>query len=217
MIQTTYFPNTEPNNYWSSHTSPSRAGVVYFNNGTDYNWPPSDNTHLVYVRCVRGEQATQILTDNGDGTVTDSSTGLMWQQDEPGKKGWNDALVYCNNLVFPSTGGYSDWRLPNVKELEWLMDETLNYDQARPFFPGFPLIGGTTYLASTTESASTFVITSGSVWSVGSSYAGVMIAGKSASYPSNIRCVRSALLSRLMREAILLPYIRRFRMPMMQL
>ena len=66
-------------------------------------------------------------TDNGDGTVTDNVTGLMWEQktddggpqDKDNKYTWKDALAYCENLVL---GGYSDWRMPTPKELERLVD-----------------------------------------------------------------------------------------------
>jgi len=60
------------------------------------------------------------LTDNGDGTVTDNVTGLMWEkktddegaQDKDTVYTWKDALSYCENLY---AGDYVDWRLPNVK------------------------------------------------------------------------------------------------------
>ena len=52
---------------------------------------------------------------NGDGTVTDGNTGLIWQQQDDGtERNWNDASSYCNAL---SLGGQSDWRLPTDKEL----------------------------------------------------------------------------------------------------
>ena len=61
------------------------------------------------------------FTNNGDSTVTDNLTGLMWAQNANagGSKTWSDALTYCNGLTL---GGHSDWRLPNVKELLSLID-----------------------------------------------------------------------------------------------
>lgn len=59
--------------------------------------------------------------NNGNGTVTDSGTNLMWLRAEGGFMPWDDALSYCGGL---SLGGYSDWRLPNIKELESLTDDT---------------------------------------------------------------------------------------------
>jgi hypothetical protein len=73
------------------------------------------------------------FVDHGDGTVTDTCTGLMWQKgtvdvngsgaietEWPGDRlTWSDALTYCENLDF---AGHSDWRLPNVRELQSIVD-----------------------------------------------------------------------------------------------
>jgi hypothetical protein len=85
------------------------------------------------------------LLNNGNGTVTDNSTGLVWQQDEPGAMTWGDALSYCEGL---SLGGNSDWRLPNVRELESLTDDE-RYNPAidTSFFPN---TYASRYWASTT-------------------------------------------------------------------
>lgn len=54
------------------------------------------------------------LTDNGDGTVTDLSSGLMWEQKDSGRgMDWEDALAYAESVT---TAGYDDRRLPNIKE-----------------------------------------------------------------------------------------------------
>lgn len=50
---------------------------------------------------------------NPDGTVTDTVTGLMWQQDDGGEMTFESALLYCDSLT---TGGYTDWRLPSAHE-----------------------------------------------------------------------------------------------------
>ncbi|WP_045213233.1 DUF1566 domain-containing protein [Desulfonatronovibrio magnus] len=55
--------------------------------------------------------------DNGDGTLTDYGSGLMWQKATPGYMDWPDARRYPSNL---SLGGYSNWRLPTWNELERL-------------------------------------------------------------------------------------------------
>lgn len=64
-------------------------------------------------------------TDNGDGTVTDNVTGLMWAQDQSEEsKTWTDAASYCENL---SLGGYSDWRMPTIKELWSIRDQSTGW------------------------------------------------------------------------------------------
>jgi hypothetical protein len=77
-----------------------------------------------YVMYVRGNTNYGInnFYDNGDGTITDSATGLMWKQDDDGQgMEWQDALSYAENSTY---AGYSDWRLPNAKELQSIVDYT---------------------------------------------------------------------------------------------
>jgi hypothetical protein len=60
------------------------------------------------------------FVDNGDGTITDNATGLMWMhEDSKVAMNWKDALSYAENLSF---AGHSDWRLPDVKELQSIVD-----------------------------------------------------------------------------------------------
>ena len=57
---------------------------------------------------------------NGDGTVTDTRTGLMWQQ-EGSSIGmtWEEAMNHCENIV---DAGFTDWRLPTIKELSSIVN-----------------------------------------------------------------------------------------------
>lgn len=85
-----------------------------------------------YVRCVRGDEDYGInnFMDNDDGTITDLSTGLMWMKADSGKTmNWEEALSYSENLEY---GGYSDWRLPNAKELQSIVDYTHAPDATDP-------------------------------------------------------------------------------------
>jgi hypothetical protein len=61
-------------------------------------------------------------TDNGDGTVTDNTTGLMWQQDNSAPTTMNQsaAFTYCSTTV--TAGGHHDWRLPSKIELLSIVD-----------------------------------------------------------------------------------------------
>jgi hypothetical protein len=85
---------------------------------------PSVNCPSGHVCLLNGTCAWPSYTDNGDGTVTDNLTGLVWQQavppnpcgvdgsslDGPGLCGQADANKYCQGL---NLGGYATgWRLP---------------------------------------------------------------------------------------------------------
>lgn len=101
----------------------------------------------LFSLCIFNSSArAATLADNGNGTVTDSGTGLVWQQGEPDYMAWGNALNYCEGL---SLGGANDWRLPNVKELESLTDDAL-YSPAidTTYFPNAISSG---YWSSTTH------------------------------------------------------------------
>ena len=68
--------------------------------------------------------AQSTYTTNGDGTVTDASTGLMWQQSDGGEKKWEDSAGYCKSL---NLANQKDWRLPRANELfQILKHDALN-------------------------------------------------------------------------------------------
>ncbi len=77
---------------------------------------------LFYVLYVRGNPAygQNALVDNNDGSITDKATGLTWMQADSGTgMDWSQALAYCESS---QASGQSDWRLPNVKELQSIVD-----------------------------------------------------------------------------------------------
>jgi hypothetical protein len=138
-IDAAYFPNTVAHLYWSSTTGAGNTDYAWsmnFSNGSDYGYDIGyglKSSHY-YVWAVRGGPAYGELIDNGDGTVSDTSTGLMWQQaTAPVTYTWQDALSYCENLTL---AGKSDWRLPTIKELDSIVDLT-QYNPAIniTFFP----------------------------------------------------------------------------------
>ena len=84
---------------------------------------PVTKDFLVYLCRGNAQYGTNDYQDNGDGTVTDNATGLMWQQDDSGSGMlWADALVYAIDANATNLLGYSDWRLPNAKELQSIVD-----------------------------------------------------------------------------------------------
>lgn len=121
---------------------PAASGLPYTGQNVCYGFV--ENAGWQEVPCdqvsCRGQDAQYAtgcpsegrFTDNGDGTVTDHCTGLMWQKDTADVNGdgqiphdgsdavpWCDALAYCENLSY---AGRDDWRLPNVRELQSIVD-----------------------------------------------------------------------------------------------
>lgn len=84
--------------------------------------------NAMHFRLVRGNQdyGKNLYHDNGDGTVTDSATMLMWQKTDDGvARDWLSSISYCESL---SLGGYDDWHLPTAKELQSLVDYSRSPD-----------------------------------------------------------------------------------------
>ncbi len=88
--------------------------------------------------------------DNGNGTVTDKVTGLMWQKQDNGTPlNWFSAMPYCAGL---DLGGSKDWRLPSAGELQGIV----NFGR---FFPAitaevFPSTQSASYFSSTSYTPS---------------------------------------------------------------
>ena len=84
-----------------------------------------------FVRLVRGnpKYGQNRFVDNGDGTISDLATALMWARKDSGRTlNWEQSLAHCEDLEL---AGYRDWRLPNAKELHSIVDYTRAPD-ARP-------------------------------------------------------------------------------------
>jgi len=97
------------------------------------------------------------FTDNGDGTVTDNLTGLIWLKNADcfGTRTWAQALSDCNGLASGSCGltdgsSASEWRLPNRRELFSLIDDD-NYSPALPSGHPFTNVQSAYYWSSSTD------------------------------------------------------------------
>ena len=94
---------------------------TFFNNQTEITEPNTGNAF--YGQDANYPGNTPSYTDNGDGTLIDNITGLMWQssldQNGDGYINYIDKLSYSEILAHVSsvnTAGYTDWRLPTIKE-----------------------------------------------------------------------------------------------------
>jgi len=170
-IDLAHFPATPTGTLtWTSTTyilSPANAWFVDFGGGFVGDYGKAD---LSYVRCVSsGPSSAASFTDNGDGTVTDSTNNLVWQKCSAGLSGascgtgaaeiktWVAALAYCRNLTLDSP---RDWRLPSVNELKTIVDRSKT---AAPYIDTvhFPATFSSVYYTSTTE-----IPTWGNAWAV---------------------------------------------------
>lgn len=93
---------------------------VNFADGRIKAYPTENKTFFVLHVRNGGDYGVNIFANNGDGTISDNAAGLMWTQSDSGNGlTWTDALGYCEDM---ETAGHSDWRLPNAKELQSIID-----------------------------------------------------------------------------------------------
>jgi Protein of unknown function (DUF1566)/Dockerin type I domain len=138
VIDAQYWSNTE----YVGLTMGGDATVfgVNFADGRIKGYPrdigPGGTYNTQFVRYVRGNTSYGInnFVNNGDSTITDLATGLMWQKADDGvTRSWEDALIYAENMTL---AGYNNWRLPNAKELQSIVDYTHAPDAVDPDFEG---------------------------------------------------------------------------------
>ena len=133
-VNSTFFPNHPSGSagyWWTSDIFGTDATRVWCtNSGGGLGAHPKTETlsaggsFRFHARYVRGKAPTNghNYVNNGDGTVTDTDTELMWTQVPSAAMNWTSAIAHAESLT---TAGYTDWRLPNIKELQTLVDITL--------------------------------------------------------------------------------------------
>ena len=132
-LDSKYFTKTGAEYWWTSADQSNDATKAWVTNAgagignhLKTETVSAGGTKKIHARCVRENQNSLTITtrflDNGDGTVFDQLTDLTWEKAiNSTAVTWEDAILYCEGL---NLGGNSDWRLPNIKEIRSLSDET---------------------------------------------------------------------------------------------
>jgi hypothetical protein len=129
---------------------------------------------------LAGAPNPEAYANNGDGTVTDNVTGLIWQSASPAPTySQAGAIAYCGGL---NLAGFTDWRLPSVIELFSLVDLSVAAPTINStYFPG--TVAGIYW--SSTPSAGPV----GNAWTV-TFTVGLMSPNQAVTSLGSVRCVR---------------------------
>jgi len=189
-INTTFFTKTTAEYWWTSEIRAddiSKVWVVNAGGGIGAH-PKSETlsgggTKRYHIRAVRETilpaSITKRFKENGDGTIYDSLTGLVWQKVQSTTlMTWEEALNYVSGLVLASK---SDWRLPNIKELQSLNDEKLYKPSFNKDF--FTDINSGNYWSSTT-----LLNASTKAWDINIDYG--IVSYNEKTNKENVLCVR---------------------------
>lgn len=142
----TYFTKTGAEYWWTSDKQVNDANKVWVTNGgggignhAKTETISAGGTKKYHGRCVRNMNQTTFMdsrfTDNSDGTITDNLTHLMWVKIPSSGQTWEEGLQYAESL---NMAGFTDWRLPNIKELRSLNDERRTSPSIdKTYFPQF--------------------------------------------------------------------------------
>ena len=158
----------------ASDTLPKAGQAVIYN--------PADQAYIQ----EKIEWPTPRYTDNGDGTVTDSLTGLMWLKDGGClKKSWNDSLnIIVDFNTSPQryacsgySANYDDWRMPNVKELESMINYEVSDAAGWLNSAGFTNVKYSSYWSSTTSQKS-----AAQAWMMNMKKSGKLLQNKKSTY-----------------------------------
>ena len=145
---------------------------------------------ILFLLCFASSLIGYPFTDNGDGSILDNGTGLIWQKCSRGQNtdatcsgtatvtSWSLALIHCKNLSI----GSKTWRLPNIKELRSLVNPAI-YSSSLPYIDSnsFPSTMAGMYWSSTTSRSNV------SAWYMSFSNGNNDIQNKA--YDAYVRCV----------------------------
>jgi hypothetical protein len=176
------FPDTLGEWFWTSSRQaddPSRSWFAYFY----FGYPDTDPQVNTYqARCVRGTPGTPRAGPRYDlqsEVATDLATRLMWQRPVPAEGATRPAAA--QHCAESAVGGWHDWRLPSLQEMETIVDEGRSNPAADPdVFPQTPAEGFWT--------ATLWAGTPSLAWHVDLDRGGA--ASDTATMPYRIRCVR---------------------------
>lgn len=137
---------------------------------------------LIVIGVLNGADCTR---DDSAKIVSCTDTNLMWQDSEEvkkdtNKKAWKDAVNHCEDLVFAN---YSDWRLPNVRELQSIVDDKKYNPSIKD---GFINVEPKDYWSSTNDAS--HPTTNTYAWNIGFKEGDSSPDGKNST--NFIRCVR---------------------------
>jgi len=138
-FDTTAFPGIPQNSNMRSRTRVAGSMTTAWSISTNYaRVAPVQDSDTEPVRCVRLSQGGGVLTSHSLNAVSDGRTGLIWQKTASAAMTWANALAYCESL---SLDGNSDWRLPSLKELATIVDDTVTNPSISALFTDRPAEG----------------------------------------------------------------------------
>lgn len=173
------FPETPFEWFWSASRTAESAERYWYVAFWDGNTHAANADQQYWTRCVRQTTGTTPHYDSPlAGTVRDNSTQLTWQLAASSERStWSEASQACSMLDLQGTG----WRLPTMKELQTLVDETRAAPAIDPeAFPDTPAEG---FWAATPLAAS-----GGAHWFV--SFDAGIAYNALDTHPYRYRCVR---------------------------
>jgi Protein of unknown function (DUF1566) len=156
-LLSTVFPVSLAEYWWTADRQYNDTNKIWATNagGGIGNHPRTETisaggTKKFHVRAVRDvvspTTVANAFTDNGNQTITDNLTQLVWQKNPRiDSMTWEDALQYADTFQL---AGYTDWRLPNIKELQSINDEKRGSPSINKTF--FPTAITGKYFSSTT-------------------------------------------------------------------